>query len=98
MAEVDGIIHLTAAVRELRLAEEDTGCEFCRGHIRELRVLAEDLVRAAELGEDLGRGQVGDMARRIGSLAERLGALGALARIIHWAKRFSRPPHPGRGG
>lgn len=84
--ETAGLIHLRAAVRELREAEDETGCAFCKAHVTELRVLAEDLVQVARLGEDAGRGEIGTLARRIGSLAERLGALGALGRVIHRVK------------
>ena len=78
--------HLRAAIGSLRAAEEGEGCAWCRSHITELRVLAEDLVQIAQLGEDAGRGEIGAIARRVGSLAEKLGALGILGRIVHRLK------------
>lgn len=82
--------HLRAAVMELRSAEHSEGCAWCRSHITDLRILGEDLVRVAELGEDAGRGELGAFARRTGDLAERLGALGVLGRIVHRVKGLGR--------
>lgn len=81
-----GSLHLRAAVLELREAEASEGCAWCRSHITAVRVLTEDLVRVAEMGEEIGRGEVGDLARRIGRLAEEIGALGVLGRIVHRVK------------
>ena len=78
--------HLRNAVAELRRAEAATDCGFCRSHVTTLRVLGEDLVRLAELGEDVGRGEIGELARRLGRAAEEIGALGMLGRIVHRIK------------
>lgn len=80
------IDHLRAAVMEMRAAEGSEDCAWCRSHIASVRVLAEDLVRAAEMGEDIGRGEVGAFALRVGRAAEEIGALGMLGRIVHRVK------------
>lgn len=82
--------HLRSAVAELRLAEAAEDCGWCRSHIRDLRVLGEDLVRMADLGDDIGRGEVGKFARRVGDVAERMGALGILGRVVHRVKGMGR--------
>jgi hypothetical protein len=82
------IDHLRAAVGELREAEAGEGCAFCRSHITDLRILGEDLVGIAELGERVGTGQLGSLSRRIGALAERTGALAVLGRLLHRMKGF----------
>jgi len=84
--EGPSLTHLRAAVAELSAAENDEGCAWCRSHIAGLRVLAEDLVRIAELGQEVGRGEIKEYARRLGDLAEKVGALAALGRIIHAVK------------
>jgi hypothetical protein len=81
-----GVDHLRAAVSELRAAEASESCAWCRSHVVAVRVLCEDLVRIAEMGEDVGRGEVGELARRIGRAAEEIGALGTLGRIVHRVK------------
>ena len=81
-----GTAHLRAAVAELRAAEASEGCAWCAKHVRTVRVLTEDLVRLAELGDDVGRGEIGELARRLGRAAEEIGALGMLGRIVHRIK------------
>lgn len=76
--------HLARAVEELRNAEESEDCSWCRSHIRELRIAAEDLLALARMGSELGAGEI---SRRVGSLLERVGALSVMARILHTAKR-----------
>jgi hypothetical protein len=86
---VDGnttVNHLRDALTSLRAAENSIDCTFCRGHVRSLRILCEDLIRITELGEEIGQGEVGELARRVGNLAERLGALSVLGRLIHRIK------------
>lgn len=87
---MSALVHLRRAVTELSVAERDEGCAWCRSHITDLRILAEDLVRVAEMGEDVGRGELGSLSRRVGNLAERLGALGVLGRIVHRLKGLGR--------
>lgn len=81
-----GVAHLRAAVAELRGAETSEECGWCRSHIVAVRVLTEDLVRVAEMGEDVGHGEVGEFSRRVGRFAEEIGALGVLGRVIHRVK------------
>lgn len=78
--------HLNAAVSELRTAEASEECGWCRSHIASVRILAEDLVRVAEMGGDIDRGEMGGFARRVGKVAEDIGALGVLGRIVHRLK------------
>ena len=85
--EEDGAVgHLRRAVDELRSAERAESCAWCRSHVTALRVLAEDLVPLAELGEDAARGEVGALSRRIGEAAESIGALGMMGRLLHRVK------------
>jgi hypothetical protein len=84
--EDDGTTHLRTAVAELLAAESSQNCSWCASHIRSVRVLTEDLVHLAELGDDIGRGEIGNLARRIGTTAEEIGALGMLGRLLHRIK------------
>lgn len=78
--------HLELALSELRAAERDEGCAWCKSHVTEVRILTEDLVHAAQMSEDLGRGELTEFSKRVGRTAERIGALGMLARIVHRVK------------
>ncbi|MBF6555548.1 MAG: hypothetical protein IVW52_05150 [Acidimicrobiales bacterium] len=84
--EGETLTHLRNSVAEARAAEASPNCDWCRSHITAYRIIGEDLVRIAELGEDVGRGEITAFARRVGEVAERLGALGALGRIVHRVK------------
>ncbi len=84
--KADGTAHLRAAVTELLAAEASQNCAWCAAHVRSIRVLTEDLVHLAELGDDVGRGEIGTLARRIGTAAEQIGALGMLGRLLHRLK------------
>ena len=77
--------HLANAVTELRAAEASEDCSWCRSHIRELRVLTEDMLALARAGDELGAAK---LSRRVGSLLERIGALSIMARMMHGWKRL----------
>ena len=78
-------LHLASAVTELRAAEASEDCTWCRSHIRELRVLTEDMLALARAGDELGAAK---LSRRVGSLLERIGALSIMARMMHGWKRL----------
>jgi len=75
--------HLSAAIAELRAAEDSEDCSWCRSHIRQLRVLAEDMLALAQAGDQLGAAK---LSRQAGALLERIGALSVMARILHRLK------------
>jgi hypothetical protein len=76
--------HLLNAARELAEAEGSEDCTWCRSHIRQLRILTEDMLALARSGDELGTAR---LARETGLLLEKIGALSVMARIIHWLKR-----------
>jgi hypothetical protein len=81
-AQSPELVALTTEI--LRLAEHREDCDYCRGHIRSLRLLSEDLAVIARLGEEM---RTDPAARkwlvRAGRVGEEMGILAFLARVVH---------------
>lgn len=79
--------HLSAAVAELKAAEGAEDCSWCRSHIRQLRILTEDMLALAQAGDQLGAAK---LSRKAGAMLEQIGALSVMARIMHRVKGGGR--------
>ncbi len=82
--------HLSNAIGELRAAEEAEDCSWCRSHIRDLRVLCEDMLALAEAGDQLGAAK---LSRKAGAMLEKIGALSVMARMMHMVKGVRHDRH-----
>jgi hypothetical protein len=75
------------ALARVRLAEEVETCPFCKSHITATRVVLEDLLAVAEMGDDLRKHErLRELSLRIGELGDRIGGFSVLARVIHRVK------------
>ena len=71
----------------LREAERKETCDFCRSHITATRVLLEDLVAVADMGDDLRKHEeLRRLSLRLGEVGESIGGLAVIARVIHRVK------------
>jgi len=84
---VSSVGWINEAVWTLRAAEEVETCPYCRSHIVSMRVLCEDLLAVAEMGDDLRKHEaLRRLAVRMGEVGESVGALSFVARVIHRVK------------
>ena len=87
MSAEEAMKHLDAAIAELKNAEGEIDCAWCKSHVTGVRVLAEDLLHLARLNIDLENNQdAQNLLRKIGTRAENSGILALVARIIHRVK------------
>ncbi len=90
MSEGAALVHVLHALQELRAAEAEVDCPWCRGHVRDVRVIVEDLADIARLAAELRDPVARDLSRKVGAAADRLGALALLAKIVHRVRGLTR--------
>ncbi len=90
MSEEAALVHVVRAVQELRAAEAEVDCPWCRSHVHDVRVIVEDLADVAWLAAELRDPAARDLFRKIGAAADRLGVLALLAKIFHRVRGFTR--------
>ncbi len=83
MSEEAALVHVGRAIQELRAAEAEVDCPWCRSHVHDVRVIAEDLADVARLAAELRDPAARDLLRKVGTAADRLGVLALLAKILH---------------
>ncbi len=90
MSEEVALVHVARAVQELRAAEAEINCPWCRTHVRDVRVIVEDLADVASLAAELREPAARDLFRKVGAAADRLGALALLAKVFHRVRGLKR--------
>ncbi len=90
MSEEAALVHIVRAVQELRAAEAEVDCAWCRSHVHDVRVIAEDLADVAWLAAEIRDPSTRDMLRKVGIIADRLGALTLLAKVFHRVRGLTR--------
>ncbi len=90
MSEEAALVHVVRAVQELRAAEVEVDCPWCRSHVHDVRVIAEDLADVAWLAAELRDPAAQDLFRKVGAVADRLGVLALLAKIFHRVRGFAQ--------
>ncbi len=90
MSEEAALVHVVRAVEELRAAEAEVDCSWCRSHVHDVRVIVEDLADVAQLAVELRAPDARDLFRRIGTVADRLGVLAILAKVFHRVRGLAR--------
>ncbi len=83
MSEEAALVHVLRAVQELRDAEAEVDCPWCRSHLRDVRMIVEDLADVARLAVDLRDPAARDLFRKIGAAVDHLGTLALLAKAFH---------------
>ncbi len=83
MSEEAALVHVVRAIQELRAAEVEVECPWCRSHIHDVRVIVEDLADVASLAAELRDPAARDLFRKLGAAADRLGTLALLAKVFH---------------
>ncbi len=86
MSEEAALVHVVRAVQELRAAETEVDCPWCRSHVHEVRVIVEDLADVAWLAAELRDPAARDLFRKVGAAADRLSVLALLAKIFNWVR------------
>ncbi len=82
MSEEVALVHVVRAAQELRAAESEVDCSWCRSHVHDVRVLVEDLADVAWLAAELRDPSAQALFRRVGVAADRLGTLALLAKVF----------------
>ncbi len=90
MSEEAALVHVIRAVQELRAAEAEVDCPWCRSHVHEVRVIVEDLGDIAWLAAELRDPVARDLFRKVSATADRLGVLSLLAKVFHRARGLQR--------
>jgi hypothetical protein len=90
MSEETVLVHVVRAVRELRAAENEVGCLWCRSHVHEVRMIVEDVADIARLAVELRDPAARDLFRKVGTAADRLCVLALLGKIFHRVRGFAR--------
>ncbi len=90
MSEEAALVHVVRAVQELRAAEAEVDCPWCRSHVRDVRVVVEDLADVAGLAVELRDPAARDLFRKVGAVADRLGTLALLAKVFYRVRGLMR--------
>ncbi len=90
MSEAAALVHVLHAVQELRAAEAEVDCAWCRSHVHDVRVIVEDLADVAWLAAELRDPAARDLFRKIGAAADSLGVVALLAKIFHRLRGLTR--------
>ncbi len=90
MSEEAALVHVVRAVQELRAAEAEVDCPWCRSHVRDVRVVVEDLADVAWLAAELRDPAARNLFRKVGMAADHLGVLSLLARVFHRVRGLAR--------
>ncbi len=83
MSEEAVLVHVVCAVQELRAAEAEVDCSWCRSHVHDVRVIVEDLADVARLAAEVRDPAARDLFRKVGAAADHLGTLALLAKFFH---------------
>ncbi len=90
MSEEAALAHVVKAAEELRTAEAEVNCAWCRSHVHDVRVIVEDLADVAGLAAELRDPAAQDLFRKVGAAADQLGALALLAKVFHRVRGLIR--------
>ncbi len=91
MSEEAALVHVVRAVQELRAAEVEVDCPWCRSHVHDVRVVVEDLADVAWLAAELRDPAARNLLRKVGAVADHLGVLTLLAKIVNRIRGLSGP-------
>ncbi len=91
MSEDVALVHVIRAVQELRAAEAEVNCPWCRSHVHAVRGIAEDLADVAWLAAELRDPAARDLLRKVGTAADHIGVLALLAKILYRVRGLTRP-------
>ncbi len=90
MSEEAAFLHVAHAIQELRAAEAEVDCSWCRSHVHDVRMIVEDLADVAWLAAELRDPAARNLFRKVGAAADCLGTLALLAKVFRRVRGLTR--------